>query len=157
LIIHHSSTGLTDIIARNESLSTAIKTVDGFPNLDIITGGTTAPNPLELLGSNRMKELLTLLRGKYDRIIIDSPPMMVFSDPLVLSKLADGVIVVVWGGVTGRGIIAKACQLMTGVNAKVLGVVLNKVAMTKSSSYYYYPYYDHDYYTGEKGRKKKKT
>jgi succinoglycan biosynthesis transport protein ExoP len=152
-----NTTGLTDIIARNESLSTAIKTVDGFPNLDIITGGTAAPNPSELLGSNKMKELLTLLRGKYDRIIIDSPPMMVFSDPLVLSKLADGVILVVWGGVTGRGIITKACQSMTGVNAKVLGVVLNKVAITKSSSYYYYPYYDYDYYTGEKGGKKKKA
>lgn len=152
-----NTTGLTDIIARNESLSTAIKTVAGFPNLDIITGGTLAPNPSELLGSNRMKELLALLRGKYDRIIIDSPPMMVFSDPLILSKLADGVIMVVWGGVTGKGIIAKACQSMTGANAKVLGVVLNKVAMTKSSSYYYYPYYDHDYYTGEKGGKKKKA
>ncbi|MBI4653450.1 MAG: polysaccharide biosynthesis tyrosine autokinase [Nitrospirae bacterium] len=151
-----NTTGLTDIIARNESLSTAIKTVDGFPNLDIITGGTVAPNPSDLLGSNKMKELLTLLRGKYDRIIIDSPPMMVFSDSLILSKLADGVIVVVWGGVTGRDIIAKACQSLTGANAKVLGVVLNKVAMTKSSSYYY-PYYDHDYYTGEKDSKKKKA
>ena len=150
-----NTTGLSEIIAKNESLFATIKTVDGFNNLDIITGGTPAPNPSELLGSNRMKELLALLRKKYDRIILDSPPLMAFSDPLVLSKLADGVIMVVWGGVVGRGVVTKAGQSLAGVNAKVLGVVLNKVDVTKRNSYYY-PYYDYsDYYAGESGRKKK--
>lgn len=134
--------GISNIIAGNDYPSMAIKSLTDIPNLDIITGGVLAPNPSELLGSNRMKELITEFRGRYDRIILDSPPVMAVSDPLILSRLADGVVLVAWGGVTVRDIIMKANQSLAGVNAKVLGVVLNKVVVTKNNSYqYYYPYY----------------
>lgn len=147
--------GISDVIVGRETLASAVKSISGMPNLNIITGGTLAPNPSELLGSNRMKELLTALRGKYDRIIIDSPPLMAFSDSLVLSRLADGVILVIWGGITGKDIVKKASQSLLGVNAKILGVVLNKLVITKKNYYYYHQYSYHDYYTGGKKKKKK--
>jgi len=77
--------------------------------------------------------------------------VMAVSDPLVLSHVTDGVVLVIWGGVTGRDMVEKAKQSLTGVNAKILGVVLNNVRMTKENRYqYYYPYYYS--YVGDKGR-----
>lgn len=148
--------GLSDVIVGRENLSSAIKPINGMPNLNIITGGTIAPNPSELLGSNRMKELLSGFREKYDRIIIDSPPLMAFSDSLVLSRLADGVVLVIWGGNTSGDIIKKASQSLLGVNAKMLGVVINRIDISKKNAYYYYPHYKYTaYYSGERDKKKK--
>ncbi|NTW08735.1 MAG: CpsD/CapB family tyrosine-protein kinase, partial [Anaerolineaceae bacterium] len=124
-------------------------------NLTVVTGGTLAPNPSELLGSMKMRTLIANLRGQFDRIILDSPPLMAFSDCLVLSRLADGVVFVIWGGETGRENIKKTVQSIQGVGARILGAVLNNVDFSRSSSsyYYYHPYYD--YYYGEKNELKK--
>jgi Mrp family chromosome partitioning ATPase len=80
---------------------------------------------------------------------------MVFSDGLVLSRLADGVIFIVWGGMTGRDNIKKSVQAINGVNGRILGIVLNNIDLTSKTSYYYYhPYYNYHYYYGEKGEEK---
>ena len=147
-----NSVGISDAIVNHDNLSSAVKSVPDIQNLYVITGGTEAPNPLELLGSNRMKELIAGLRQSYDRIIIDSPPLMIFSDALVLSRLADGTILIVWGGKTSKDVVRNGGQSLATTNAKMLGVVLNNVKVTKRNSYYYYPY--HNYYYGEKGTKK---
>ncbi len=149
--------GISDCIVDHANLDTAIRQVGSIPNLEVITGGTLAPNPSELLGSNSMRELLTRLRGRYDRIILDSPPHMLFSDSLVMARLADGVILVVKAGETNREIIRKASQALKAVNPRILGTVLNNVDIAKqSSSYYYSPYYSY-YYGGERNKGKKKT
>ncbi|MFO7667340.1 MAG: polysaccharide biosynthesis tyrosine autokinase [Desulfobacterales bacterium] len=142
--------GLSDVIVDPKNISGAILRSDKYPNLDILTGGTHAPNPSELLGSDRMKKLIALMRERYDRIILDSPPLLAFSDPLVLGSLSDGVILVIWGGKTSREIIQKSLQLLKGINTKILGVALNKIDTTKRS-YYYYPYYSY-YYSDRKGK-----
>ena len=147
-----NSVGISDVIVNHDNLSSAVKSVPDIQNLYVLTGGTEAPNPLELLGSNRMKELIAGLRQSYDRIIIDSPPLMIFSDALVLSRLADGTILIVWGGKTSKDVVRNGGQSLATTNAKMLGVVLNNVKVTKRNSYYYYPY--HNYYYGEKGTKK---
>src|SRR3989304_6183364 len=72
-----NSVGISDVIVNHDNLSSAVKSVPDIPNLYVITGGTEAPNPSELLGSNPMKELIAGLRQSYDRIIIDSPPLMI--------------------------------------------------------------------------------
>jgi capsular exopolysaccharide synthesis family protein len=145
--------GISDCIVDHANLDAAIRSVRDISNLDIITGGTLAPNPSELLGSNSMRELLAGLRQRYDRIILDSPPLMLFSDPLVMSKLADGVILVVRAGKTSRDVIRNLSQSMKAVNARIIGTVLNNVDMEKqSSSYYYNPYYG-SYYGSGKGHK----
>jgi len=148
--------GISDVVVDNGNMAAAIRSVGHIPNLDIITGGTLAPNPSELLGSNSMKELVAGLRNRYDRIILDSPPLMLFSDSLVLSRIADGVILVVKGGSTNRDAIRKASQSVKAINPRITGVVLNNVDLAKqASSYYYSPYYGY-YYNSEKGKKEKK-
>ena len=124
------------------------------PNLDVIPCGPIPPNPSELLGSGRMVKLIEVLRKKYGRIIIDSPPLTAVTDAVVLSKLADGVIIVVRAGDTPREIIKNGLTQLHGVNARILGVVLNGVEMGREGYYYYQYYY---YYYGEDGEKRKKT
>jgi polysaccharide biosynthesis transport protein len=147
--------GISDMIVDQNNIPLGIHPQTEIPNLSIITGGTLAPNPSELLGSIRMRDLISRLRGEYDRIILDSPPLMAFSDCLVLSRLADGVVFVVWGGETGKENIRKTVQSLQGVGARILGTVLNNVDFSRNSSsyYYYHPYYD--YYYGEKEAGKK--
>ncbi|MDP3029165.1 MAG: polysaccharide biosynthesis tyrosine autokinase [Deltaproteobacteria bacterium] len=145
--------GISDVIMDYGNLSKAIISTDKHPNLDIISAGMQAPNPSELLGSEKMKEFIAQMRERYDRVILDSPPIFAFSDSLILSSLADGVIIVVWGGKTSRDIIQKSMQPLKGISAKILGAVLNKIDTTRKDSYYY-PYYSY-YYSDSKGKKKK--
>lgn len=147
--------GISDVIVDPSRLEEAIQTVPSVPNLKIITGGTLAPNPSELLGSERMRAIIEGLRGTYDRIILDSPPLMAFSDSLVLSRLSDGVIMVVWGANTHRDVVLQAVNALKGVKAHIVGVVLNKMDMAKHASYAYYSY--SSYYGDQKGNGKKKA
>ena len=146
--------GISDLIIDHNNIDAAVRPLSHVPNLHVVTGGTLAPNPSELLGSNSMKGVLATLRSKYDRIILDSPPVMAFSDALVLSRLSDGVVFVIWGGETVRDQIKKVTQSLTGVNAKIIGVVLNNVDMTSRAYSYYHPYYH--YYYGGKGVERRK-
>jgi capsular exopolysaccharide synthesis family protein len=153
--------GISDMIVDQNNIPLGLRNITEIPNLSVVTGGTLAPNPSELLGSTKMRTLIADLRGQFDRIILDSPPLMAFSDCLVLSRLADGVVFVIWGGETSRDNIIKTVHSIQGVGARILGAVLNNVDFSRSSSsyYYYHPYYD--YYYGEKdgvmkGKKKEK-
>jgi capsular exopolysaccharide synthesis family protein len=136
-----NSVGISDTLIDPSRLSTAIREVPQAPNLFLMTGGSTAPNPSELLASERLKELVAGLRERFDRIILDSPPLMAFSDSLVLSRLADGVVMVAWGGKTPRGTIQHAVGALQGVNARVVGMVLNRLDISKHGGYGYYSYY----------------
>nr|MBC8362754.1 polysaccharide biosynthesis tyrosine autokinase [Candidatus Desulfatibia profunda] len=150
--------GLSDVIVKSADLSGAKQSLDKYSNLDIITAGTKTPSPSELLGSGQMKAFVAQMRAQYDRIIIDSPPLLVFSDPLALASLVDGIVMVVWGGKSTSDVVRKAILLLSGINAKILGVVLNKIDTTKRTYYYYpyhYPYYSY-YYGDKKGQKQKR-
>lgn len=145
--------GLTNLLAAPATAG-AIREIPGHPGLSILTGGTQAPNPSELLGSQRMKELIAEARGRFDRIILDAPPLRVFSDALVLSQIADGVILVTWGGSTPRPLIQQSVDSLRGVKANILGVVLNKIDVREHHEYYA-PYYA-SYYAEAKGGKRQK-
>jgi capsular exopolysaccharide synthesis family protein len=147
-----NSIGISDLIIDPTLLAQAVQKIETVPNLYIITGGTLAPNPSELLGSERMRALIAGMRDKYDRIILDSPPLMAFSDSLVLSRLSDGVVMVAWGAKTPRETIIKAADSLKGVGARILGLVLNKIDTTRHSNYAYYSYY----YSDNKGSQKKR-
>jgi len=149
-----NSTGLTNLIMEAGALSAYVKNAAGIPSLDILTSGAHAPNPSELLSSTRISEFLAEARKKYTRIIIDSPPVMAVSDPLVISRHVDGVVLVAWGGVVTGDLLKKTSQMVANVNAKILGVALNNVKITKRSVYQYYPYYSYGYGYGESTKKK---
>lgn len=120
-------------------------------NLDIIPCGPIPPNPSEMLGSARMTALIAALKKRYDRILIDTPPATAVTDAVILSKAADGVVVVVRSGETAREIVKNGIGQFEDIGAHILGVILNGVDMGRDSYYYYQYYY---YYYGEEGKKK---
>lgn len=117
------------------------------PNLSIITAGARPPSPGNLLNSREIKDLLTQLRERFDHIIIDTPPILGFSDGLLISVLTDGVLLVTRHNATHRSAARLAQQLLSQVHAPLMGSVLNCVdAHGQASGGYYYQYH-YKYYS----------
>jgi len=156
--------GLSDLLLDGEEGFSVIRETR-IPNLNLITCGKIPANPSELLSSKRMQRLLTLLGEKYDRIIMDSPPVLAVTDSILLSRMVDGIIVVVGAGATSRDGVVRAVEQLREVNARILGSVLNNLNVEKEryyySRYYYYNYGKYGYHAyGDNGggkRKKKKV
>jgi capsular exopolysaccharide synthesis family protein len=144
--------GLSNILAGTCSIDEAILQTT-IPGVDIIPSGPVPPNPSEMLGSQSMFKIIEALRGRYDRIIIDSPPITAVTDAVIISRWVDGVLLVIRAGETHREIIKNGIGLLQSANAHILGAILNGVDMGRDSYYYYQYYY---YYYGEDGEKKKK-
>jgi capsular exopolysaccharide synthesis family protein len=139
--------GLSTYLSRDIKLDGLVqRTV--VPNLSVLPAGPIPPNPAELISSERMKTLLREVGETYDHIIIDSPPLMNVTDPVILSTMVDGVVLVIYGGKTSRAITVRARQELMNVGAKVFGVVLNNVNLRHAGydEYYYKKYYT-DYTT----------
>ena len=143
--------GMTNLLVGNRKINDVIFETK-IPDLYVIPSGPIPPNPSEILGSRRMKELLDKLRLDFNKIIIDSPPIAAVTDSSILAKSADGVVLVVRAGETAREIVKNGVEQLKGIGAHVLGAVLNGVD-TANDSYYYYQYYY--YYYGEDGNAKK--
>ncbi|MGI8608519.1 MAG: polysaccharide biosynthesis tyrosine autokinase [Candidatus Dormibacteria bacterium] len=109
-----------------------------LPNLKVVCSGPTAPNPSELLGSPRFQRLLRALKEKCDVIILDTPPVGAVTDATVLAARADGVVLVVDGAKTPVSAVIRTRDTLLSVNAKILGVVLNKMRTAEGRDYYYY-------------------
>lgn len=118
--------------------------------LSVIPSGPMPPNPAELLGSRRMRETLETLRGDYDYVVIDTPPVLPVTDTILLAALSDGVILVVRGQETPIDVAVKSRDRLTYARAKILGVVLNDVDVT-SGDYYQYQRYYYSYYADQDG------
>ncbi len=147
--------GMSNILVGLDNIGEIIQNTK-IPNLDVITSGPIPPNPSEMLGSKRMESLLVALRKKYDHIIIDSPPVTAVTDAVVLSKSADGVIIVIRTGYMARQIVKNGIGQLNNVGAHIIGAVLNGIDVSSGKySYYYYQYYR--YYYGEDGEKNKPT
>ena len=99
----------------------------GIPNLSVLTSGPLPPNPSELLGSQRMQELMAKLRESADYVLFDSPPVLAVTDAAVLASKLDGVLLVINAGHTKREMAKKAKAALDKVNANIVGVVLNNV------------------------------
>lgn len=136
---HSKVPGLSEVLAGDVQVSSILHDT-GIPNLKMLTAGTTPPNPAELLGSEKMAELLTSLRGQYDHIIIDAPPVLAVTDAPLLTNRCDLVLVVM----EAERVPLKAAQRMVGmlsnVNAPVGGVVINDKSSTSMERYGYYGY-----------------
>jgi len=145
--------GASGVLIGQNGLKEAIITTD-IENLDVLPVGQIPPNPSEILGSHKMAQMLETLKQSYDRIIMDSPPVTAVTDAIVLSKLVDGVILIVRAGDTPKQVIQNAISQLRAVNAHILGAVLNGI-QTGKDSYYYYQYYY--YYYGDDGERKKKN
>ena len=113
--------------------------------LYVLTGGTLPPNPAELVGSEKMDNLLQILAREYDFIILDSPPVLAVTDAIVLSARVHGVVLVGNAGATRRDKLEKSVAKLSDVNANIIGVLLNRVK-ARSESYYYSEYRSGSYY-----------
>jgi polysaccharide biosynthesis transport protein len=137
--------GLTDFLAGQEDLGNVIKPTS-IENLFVLNCGSMAPNPTELVGSKRMSETLAALRDYYDFILIDAPPVLPVSDAVILSSLADGMILVVRGQSTPKHLVRTAIAQLGNNRAKILGVVLNRVDVRGVDYREYYQYYHPEFY-----------
>lgn len=136
--------GLTNWLSGDSNLDGLLQPYEKQPNLKLLTSGPVPPNPAELLGSDEMRKLLALLGERFTHIIIDSPPVISFTDASILSTMADGVVLVVHGGKSSRAVVRRAKQQLLDVGAHIFGVVLNNVKV-ETQNYYYSGYYSSYY------------
>ena len=146
-----NGTGLSNYLSGIAELKMIVKRTE-VPNLYYIPAGPIPPNPSELLGSKLFTTMLQALAAKFDHVIVDSPPVLGFADAAIISSAIDGVILVAAGGKTPKETLQHAKEALQQVNAKILGVVINRVDIQKS--YYGYYYYRYHYYYGKEEKKK---
>jgi len=112
-----------------------------IPNVDVIVSGPLPPNPSELINSDRMSQLMSECKQNYDRVIIDTPPVMAVTDSRLAAAKADGLIHVIHAGRTDKKCARLAKRHFDSVGAKVIGAVLNNVESDHEGSYYNYYYH----------------
>jgi capsular exopolysaccharide synthesis family protein len=144
----HNTRGVTNFLSGDTNIAGIVQEYEKLPNLKIITSGPVPPNSAELLGSEEMRRMISLLSDNFTHIIIDSPPAISFTDASILSTMVDGVMLVVHGGRSSRAVVRRAKQQLLDVGAHIYGIVLNNVKL-ESSDYYYYSGYYTSYYAGE--------
>jgi capsular exopolysaccharide synthesis family protein len=145
--------GLSNILVEGTGLEDCIKRTD-IPNLDIIPSGYIPPNPAELLGAESFVEILEILKQRYDKIVLDSPPVLAVTDSVVLGTKVDEVLMVVCAGKFSREAIRRAIEQLRDVGANVIGAIINNIKVGQES-YYYYQYYYY-YYGEEKSGKRRR-
>lgn len=144
--------GLSQVLAGMQTDPKAIFSTALHENLSVIPAGEMPPNPAELLGSERMAKLIGLLKGVYEYIIIDLPPITVVADALAVSGVLDGIVVVVQDGTTTRRQLNDSMQRLNVIKSKILGFVVTRAdsgrgryGKKKYGYGYYYGYgYGHE-------------
>jgi tyrosine-protein kinase Etk/Wzc len=144
---------ISDMMLGDFGIDDILKT-PGMDTLHIVTAGTKPPNPSEILTSSRFREFLKDASKDYNFIFIDAPPVLPVADASDIATLADGVILVYMTGKIGRGVLKRVKGNLENVDAKLTGVILNKVQSNAGPEYYqYHSYY---YYGSEPEVKKSK-
>ena len=142
--------GLSSCISMGTAVADAVQGT-GIEGLDALTAGVIPPNPSELLGSERMQNILQRAKEEYDYVLIDTPPVLPVTDSLVLGRMVDGLILVIDSGEIKVEMARDVKNQLVHSGANILGVVLNKVRSEHHGyGYGYYYYYGHD---GEKHKK----
>lgn len=137
-----SGVGLTQVLSGSVPLREAIVETD-TPNLYVLPAGRIPHNPSEVVGSERMRQMLEHL-SKTHVVVVDAPPALPVTDALILAQRVDGVIVVTLMGKTRKEQLGRALELAGGVNARVLGVVLNGIPQGRAAGVYGYETYGYE-------------
>ncbi|RYD36067.1 MAG: polysaccharide biosynthesis tyrosine autokinase [Verrucomicrobiaceae bacterium] len=133
--------GLTDVLSGLCTPDEAIRAT-AVQHLSLMPSGRRAPNPAELLAQGGVEKLIQQLLAKYDRIVFDSAPVNAVSDTLSIAPLANAVCIVLRYGKTPRRAILRAVGLLRKSNARMAGVIMNRMPARRGASYYYYYYGD---------------
>lgn len=118
--------GLSEILTNGTNIDEALLDI-GIKNLTILPAGKIPNNPAELLGSVKMKNLINLLKSKYDYVIFDAPPIVPVTDAGLLGAQTDGIIMVIQANRTQKGVVKHADGLLKQAQAKVLGYILTNI------------------------------
>ena len=164
----HALPGLTDVILGNYEWRRVVRSITdimmgkmtmeeimitpGLDNLSIITCGTIAPNPAELVNTRANADFLKEAHEEYDFVIIDAPPVLAATDAAIWGTKADGVIIVYQVGKVARGALKRAKAQIDNVKAKIIGVVLNGLKAEISPDFEYHDKYYY-YYGSDRKRK----
>lgn len=145
-----NTSGLSNLLMDSSQMDATIVSHETY-GIDFLLSGDIPPNPSELLASARMQKLLTALRERYDYIIIDSPPVNMVIDAVVLSEMCDGVLFVVKAEQSERGAVIHAIDQLEYAKAKILGFLFNGVSPDTGIGYGKYRYRQYGRY-GRYGR-----
>jgi capsular exopolysaccharide synthesis family protein len=149
LLRMENSAGLSDLLAGQIEPESAIRPTSA-ENLFFISAGALPPNPAELLGSNKMHDLLEELRGQFEFIFVDSSPLLAVSDAVFLSTMVEGTLLVV-NRRTPKPLVRKARARLTVSQTKILGMLLNRIDVHNNEYGGYYQQY-HEYYAEDPAR-----
>lgn len=134
------SPGLTDAIVASHTPPTRYVRATNVPNLSLLTSGKVPPNPAELLGSQRMQQLIAQLHEQAEMIIFDAPPVLAVTDAQVLANQVNGVVLIIDSEQTSRATVARAIEALARTNANLLGAVLNRLVRSPRGYYQYDQY-----------------
>ncbi len=132
------SVGLTNVLVDTAHLDNALQVWRPGLTLQVLTCGEVPPNPSEMLGSQRMQEVLSAMLQRATIVVFDSPPLLLVTDAAILSKLTDGALLVARAGKTKREALSSSAEALRHVGAHVFGVVLNRVPSRKRGNSYGY-------------------
>jgi polysaccharide biosynthesis transport protein len=135
--------GFTSVLLGTEPLAEALQPVETHSSLAVLASGPPPPDPSELLSSQRTQEVVAALGSRADLVLIDAPPVLPVTDPLVLSGVADATLLVVSTDQTTKRALHRAVELLNQINAPLMGTVLNEVGPERAYAYGYggYAYY----------------
>ncbi len=147
--------GLTDALLKEDGDLDGILHETDVPGLGVLTSGINPPNPAELLGSDKMAELIEVLKQRADLVLFDAPPVLAVTDAILLAAKISSVLWVISAGHARVDALRRTREALSQVNAKILGAVLNRVSLTHGNGYgYYYYHYSDD---GQKQKRRRNS
>lgn len=136
--INRRKNGLSNMLVDELPLESLVNKIESLDKLEILTAGNKHVSPTELLNSEAFEVFIKQCREAYDVILIDTPPVLSFADASIISKVVDGVLLVVAANETKKATIIEAKKNLDKVGATVIGVILTKVKFKKNANYYRY-------------------
>lgn len=149
-LVHHlfsvrSSPGLSNVLVEKLDVSEAIRET-AVENFSVLPAGDHLDGDIEMLGSQRFQQIMEELRGKYQRIVLDAPPVLGLSETAVIQPVVDGVVLVIWSAFTSTRQIRTAMDILNDNHANMYGFVLNRLDLTATMNRFHYYYYSNHYY-----------
>jgi succinoglycan biosynthesis transport protein ExoP len=149
-LVHHlfsvrSSPGLSNVLVEKLDVTEAIRET-AVENFSVLPAGDHLDGDIEMLGSQRMAQIMEQLRGKYQRIVLDAPPILGLSETAVMQPVVDGVVMVIWSAFTSTRQIRTAMDILNDNHANIYGFVLNRLDLSATMNRFHYYYYSNHYY-----------
>lgn len=149
--------GFSSVLLQKASWDKCIQKTD-IEGLDLLSAGDIIPDPPKLFHDGCLIDLLNSLMSSYDKVIIDSSPVLTVTDSVILANVVDGIILVARGEVTSRVAIMKTKEALLDNSSKIIGAIINNLPYKRTHSYYYYGYrYDYKYKYGTDDKRSDKT